>query len=167
MIYRGHEKRSAARLDGKDKSLMEKILAAGKIRHKFAVRIQTVLYRAGGKGTGEIVKLPGIHPMTVSLYVRCYNQGGIDALVRNKTCKPGKAPLSEEKKQEICRTVCREKPRDETPWSTRRLRKRAGVGYDAVNRILRKRGIKPHLAETFRFGRDPDFERRLKDAAGL
>jgi hypothetical protein len=72
-------------LDGEDKSLMEKILAAGKIRHKFVVRIQTVLHRAGGKGTSEIAEFPGMHPMTVSLYVRRYNRGGIDALVRNKT----------------------------------------------------------------------------------
>jgi transposase len=155
------------RINEEDKSLMEKILAAGNIRHKFAARIQTVLHRAGGKGANEIAEFPGIHPMTVSLYVRRYNQGGIDALVRDKTRKPGKAPISEETKHEICRTVRREKPQDETHWSTHRLGKRVGVGHDAVNRILRERGIKPHLAETFQFSRDLDFERKLKDAAGL
>jgi hypothetical protein len=61
-----------SRLDEEDKSLMEKILAAGKIRHKFAVRIQTVLHRADGKESNELAKFPGIHPMTVSLYVRRY-----------------------------------------------------------------------------------------------
>jgi hypothetical protein len=88
-------------------------------------------------------------------------------VLRDKTRKPGNAPISEEKKHEICRTVRREKLRDETHWSTRRLGKRVGVGHNAVNRILRERGIKPHLAETFQFSKNPDFERKLKDAAGL
>jgi transposase len=146
---------------------MEIILAAGKIKHKFAVRLQTVLHRANGKGTNEIAEFLGIHPMTVSLYVRRYNTGGIEALIRDKTRKPGKAPLSEEKKQQICRIACQEKPPGETHWSTRKLGKRVGVGHDAVNRILRERGIKPHLVKKFQLSTDPDFEGKLKDVAGL
>ncbi|MDR2630771.1 MAG: helix-turn-helix domain-containing protein [Spirochaetaceae bacterium] len=121
-------------LNAEDKDLMEHILAAGKIKHKFAVRLQTVLHRANGKGTNEIAEFLGIHPMTVSLYVRRYTTGGIDALIRDKTRKPGKAPISEEKKQEICRIACQEKPPDETHWSTRKLGKRVGIGHDAVKR---------------------------------
>jgi hypothetical protein len=48
----------------------------------------------------------GIHPMTVSLYVKRYNAGGIEALVADKTRKPGKAPVSEELKNKICTTAC-------------------------------------------------------------
>jgi transposase len=119
---------------------MEKILAAGKIKHKFALRLQTVLHRANGKGTNETAEFLGIHPMTVSLYVRRYNTADIEALIRGKTRKPGKASISEEKKQQICRIARQEKPPGETHWSARKLGKRAGVGHDAVNRILRERG---------------------------
>jgi hypothetical protein len=41
-------------LNGDDKTLMENILAAGNIKHKFAVRLQTVLHRANGRATNDI-----------------------------------------------------------------------------------------------------------------
>jgi transposase len=144
-------------LNAEDKNLMENILVAGKIKHKFAVRLQTVLHRANGKETNEIAKFLGIHPMTVSRYIRRYNTSGIGALIRDKTRKPGKAPISEEKKQEICRIACQEKPPGETHWSARKLGKRVGVGHDAVNRILREQGIRPHPVKKFQFSNDPDF----------
>jgi predicted transcriptional regulator len=50
-----------------DKTLTENILAAGKILHKCAVRLLTLLNRSNGKGTNEIAAMLGIHPMTVSL----------------------------------------------------------------------------------------------------
>ncbi|MDR2802827.1 MAG: helix-turn-helix domain containing protein [Treponema sp.] len=74
---------------------MEHILANGNIKHKFAVRIQTVLYRANGKKTNDIACFLGIHPVTVSGYVKRYNSGGIEALVRDKTRKPGKVSISD------------------------------------------------------------------------
>ena len=76
-------------LNTEDKDLMEKLLTAGHIRHKYAVRLQTVLLRAKGKGTGEIAGFLGIHQSTASLYVNRYNACGIDALLRDKTRKPG------------------------------------------------------------------------------
>jgi hypothetical protein len=82
-------------LNAKDEYLMENILAAGRIKHKFAVRLLTGLNRAKGKGTNEIAAILEIHPMTVSLYVKRYNAGGIQSLVADKTRKPGKAPISE------------------------------------------------------------------------
>jgi transposase len=154
-------------LNEEDKDLMKHILAAGNIKHKFAIRVQCVLHRANGKGTNEIAEFLGIHPMTVSLYAKRYNTGGIEALIRDKTRKPGKAPISEEKKQEICRIACQEKPENETHWSARKLGKRVGVGHDAVNRILRERNIKPHLVKKFQFSNDPDFASKVNDVVGL
>jgi hypothetical protein len=49
-----------------DKILMENILASGKILHKCAVRILTLLNLSNGKGTNEITARLAIHPMTVS-----------------------------------------------------------------------------------------------------
>jgi transposase len=136
-------------LNAEDKTLIENILAGGKINHKFATRLLTVLNRARGKGTSEIAAIVGIHPMTVSLYVKRYNTGGIQSLVCDKTRKPGKAPIPEALKNKICETACAEKPADATHWSARSLAKRFGIGHDAVNRILRERDIKPHLVKKF------------------
>jgi transposase len=157
----------APELNAEDKTLIENILAVGKIFHMFAVRLLTVLNRSNGKETNEIAAMLGIHPMTASLYVKRYNVGGIKALVADKTRKPGKAPISEELKNKICTTARTEKPENATHWSARSLAKKFGIGHDAVNRILRERDIKPHLAKKFSFSTDPHFEEKLTDVVGL
>jgi transposase len=154
-------------LNSEDKDLMEKLLTTVHIQHKFAVRLQTVLLRAKGKGTGEIADFLGIHQSTVSSYINRYNAYGIDALLRDKTRKPGKEPISQDIKNEICRLVCNEKPPGETHWSCRSLAKRLGIGHASVNLILRGLGLKPHLVNKRNYSTDPLFEEKLNDVVGL
>jgi transposase len=154
-------------LNAEDKSLMENILSAGKIEHKFAVRLQTVLHRANGKATNDIACFLGIHSNTVSGYARRYNNGGIETLIRDKTRKPGKAPISVELKNEICKAACTGKPKNGTHWSTRSLAKQYKVSHNTVSLILRERDIKPHLVKSFSISHDPQFEEKLTDVVGL
>jgi len=93
-------------LDSEDKQLMEKLSAAGHIQYKYAVRLQTVLLRAEGKGASEISEFLRIHQAAVSSYINRYNAYGIQALVQDKTRKPGKEPISQDIKNEVCRLVC-------------------------------------------------------------
>lgn len=150
-----------------DLLLMEKILSAGNLKHKFAIRLQTVLNRARGKSTIDTASFLGINVVTVSRYVHRYNDGGIEALLQDKTRLPGKAPISDEIKNELCRIVCKEKPVNATHWSTRELGKRMGIGHATVNNILRERGLKPHLVKKFQFSTDPEFDKKLEDVVGL
>jgi transposase len=150
-----------------DIALMEKILTAGNVQHKYAIRLQTVLNRARGKSTTDTASFLGINVVTVSRYVHRYNHGGIEALLRDKTRLPGKQPISDELKNELCRIVCNEKPEHGTHWSTRALGKRLGIGHATVNNILRERGLKPHLVKRFQFSTDPEFDKKLEDVVGL
>ena len=115
-------------LNPEDKELMEKLLSAGHIEYKYAVRLQTVLLRAKNKGTEEISEFLGIHQATVSSYINRYNTYGIDSLLQDKTRKPGKEPISQDIKNEIYRLVCNEKPAGETHWSCRSLAKKPASG---------------------------------------
>jgi transposase len=150
-----------------DNLFMKKILSAGNIQHKYAVRIQTVLCRARKESTNDTARFLGIDIVTVSRYVHRYNEGGVNALLKDKTRSPGKKPISIEIKNEISRIVCNEKPGNATHWSTRELAKRVGIGHATVNNILRERGLKPHLVKSFQFSNDPDFEKKLEDVVGL
>lgn len=150
-----------------DIEFMESVLAAGEVKHKYAVRLQAVLGRARKQSTNDLAGILGIDIVTVSRYVKRFNKGGVESLLRDKTRKPGKEPISEAKKNEICRIVCNEKPEGATHWSTRELEKRVGVSRTAVNVILRERGLKPHIVKRFQFSTDPDFERKLEDVVGL
>lgn len=154
-------------LNSEDKQLMEKLLSVGRIEHKFAVRLQTILLRAKGKGSSEIAEFLGINISTVSAYIKRYNVCGIDSLLRDKTRKPGKKPVSQKIKNDIYRLACSEKPKDETHWSCRSLAKRTGIGKSSANRILRELGLKPHRVEKKNYSDDPDFESKMEDVVGL
>ncbi|MDR2476382.1 MAG: hypothetical protein LBD18_01175 [Treponema sp.] len=66
--------------------------------------------------------------------------------------------LSEETKNNICQTACHEKPQNASHWSIRCLAKKFKVNKTAVNSLLRKRGIKPHLVKTFKFSTNRYFQ---------
>jgi transposase len=146
---------------------MERLLEDGHIEHKFAVRLQTVLLREKGKGTCEIADFLNLNKSTVSSYINRYNKNGIDSLLRDKTRKPGTAPISVELKNKICAVVCQEKPKNATHWSVRSLAERFHIGKTTVNGILSERDIKPHLVKKFRFSTDSHFEEKLTDVVGL
>jgi len=150
-----------------DKILMERLLTAGHIQHKYAVLLQTILLKIKGKGTEEISEFLGIHQSTVGLYINRYNANGLDSLLRDKTRKPGKEPINQNIKNEIYRLVCNEKPKGETHWNCRALAKRVGIGHTSVNRILQEFGLQPHKIITRNYSNDPDFEAKMKDVVGL
>ena len=143
-------------LNDEDTLLMGRLLETGHLRHTYAVRLRTVLLRARGKGSAEIADFLGIDPATVPLHIRRYNAGGLASLLRDKTRKPGKPPVSREAREEICRLVCAERPAGETHWSTRGLGKRAGISHTAVGAVLREAGLKAYknaysLSPCYRF----------------
>ena len=59
-------KKLEAEINNEDKELMEKLLSAGHIEHKYAARLQTILLRAKGKGTYEISEFLRLNKSTVS-----------------------------------------------------------------------------------------------------
>ena len=154
-------------VEEKDLRLMETLLSAGHIEHKYALRLQTILNRARGVSTNTIASVLAIDLNSVSNYVKRYNEGGVEALLRDKTRKPGKAPIPIKLQNRIVQFVCQEKPKDATHWSTRELSKRFGISHNAISIILRKHGIKPHLLKRFQFSTDKDFESKLSDVVGL
>jgi transposase len=146
---------------------MQNLVEAGQIKHKYAIRIQTVLHRAAGKPAGLIAEYLAISPATVSAHIKRYNSGGVEALIHDKTRKPGTAPISEEVKNEICNIACHEKPPEGTRWSTRTLAKRCKLGKSTINNILRERDVKPHIVSYYQFSNDPLFKEKLTDVVGL
>ena len=155
------------KLNVEDKKLIEKLLTAGHIKHKYAIRLQTIMLRAKNKRTDEISEFLSIHRSTVSLYINRYNTYGIESLLSDKTRKPGKEPINQEIKNEIYRLVCNEKPKSETHWSCRTLSNRVGIGRTSVNRILNELGLKPHITKTKNYSNDPDFVSKMEDVVGL
>jgi transposase len=160
-------KKIQPQLNKEDKLLMQRLLSTGHLEQKHAQRLQTVLLREKGKGTGEIAEFLGMNRATVSSYINRYNSYGINSLLNDRTRKPGKEPISQEIKNEICRLACNEKPKDETHWSSRALAKQVGISHTKASQILNEYGLKPHMTVKRNYSNDPDFKEKLTDVVGL
>ena len=65
-------------------------------------------------------------------------------------------------------SATRKKPSDgSTHWSCRKLADALGVSKDAVHRVWKEAGLKPHRLERYLASDDPEFERKAADILGL
>ena len=65
-------------------------------------------------------------------------------------------------------SATRKKPSDSsTHWSCRKLAARLGVSKDAVHRVWKEAGLKPHRLERYMASDDPEFESKAADILGL
>jgi hypothetical protein len=88
---------------------------------------------------------------------------GVDGLLRDKTRKPGKAPLPAETLQLVIGLVTGPPPGEATHWTGRMLAKAAGVSLRSVQRILEAHQLAPHRVRTFKLSNDPKFAAKLRD----
>src|ERR1700683_3581718 len=62
----------------------------------------------------------------------------------------------------------RRKPKDgSTHWSCRKLAAELGVSKDAVHRVWKEAGVKPHRLDSYMVSEDPRFEEKAADIIGL
>lgn len=65
-------------------------------------------------------------------------------------------------------SATRKQPKDgSTHWSCRKLAAALGVSKDAVHRVWKEAGLKPHRLERYMASDDPDFETKAADIIGL
>ena len=91
---------------------------------------------------------------------------GVDGL---DTYHPGQKPtvLTPVLRAKIL-AATRKKPADHsTHWSCRKLAASLGVSKDAVHRVWKEAGLKPHRLERYLASDDPDFETKAADIIGL
>ena len=62
-------------------AVLDRVLEDASLKHKHAVRVQVVLNRARGKRTTDIAEYLRVHPVSVSKWVRMFNEGGIERLI--------------------------------------------------------------------------------------
>ena len=82
--------------------------------------------------------------------------------------RPGRIPrIAGAKVTAIVEATLHRKPPNATHWSTRTMAKAQGVSEATVRRIWQQHNLKPHLVETFKLSRDPQFVEKLVDIVGL
>ncbi len=124
-------------LNATEREMMDQLLTGHALDHKQATRLQVVLGRADGKRTTEIADVLRIHPVSVSVIVRRFNQRGVEGLLKQPNHKPGKVPISQEVINRVLKLVQTQRPKDATHWSTRAIAKQVGISHTRSIRSCR------------------------------
>jgi transposase len=131
------------------------------------IRARMILMLAQGRSYREIQKRLQTTAPTISRWKQRFLEDRIHGLIEIR--HPGQKPsVITPKLQGKVLNATRHKPKDgSTHWSCRKLARELGISKDAVHRIWRTAGIKPHRLERYMASDDPDFETKAADILGL
>jgi hypothetical protein len=96
-----------------------------------------------------------------------FAEAGIEGLLRDKTRKPGKAPIAADTVARVVAMTCATPPHEATHWTGRAMAKAVGISLRSVQRIWDAHKLQPHRIRTFKRSRDPEFATKLVDIVGL
>jgi transposase len=134
---------------------------------KVVWRARIVLLAADGLQAIAIAASVGKSLLTVRRWRRRYMAKGVDGLLKDATRPPRRKPLTAEKIKQVVDMTLHQKPSNATHWSLSSMAAATGLSRSSIQRIWSQHGLKPHLIETFKVSRDPNFATKVKDVVGL
>src|SRR6202521_5726328 len=132
----------------------------------YVFRAKLILMLAEGASFNTIKQRLQTTAPTIIRWKQRFLAAGLDGL---DTCHPGQAAtvLTPALRARIL-SAARKKPGDgSTHWSCRKLATVLGVSKDAVHRVWKEAGLKPHQLERYMASDDPEFETKAADIIGL
>jgi transposase len=132
----------------------------------YVFRAKLILMLAEGASFSTIKRHLQTSAPTIIRWKQRFLESGLDGL---DTYHPGqKATVLTPVLRARILSATRKKPGDgSTHWSCRKLATALGVSKDAVHRVWKEAGLKPHRLERYLASDDPDFERKAADILGL
>lgn len=151
----------------RDKQGLMRLVRGRNTAQKVVLRANIMLKMMEGSSKKEIAEQLCTTRPTVYLWIKRYEQFGIEGLLKDAS-RPGRKPvITEEKEKAIVEATLHTKPHDATHWSIRSMARAQGVSRWAVHKIWKKYNLKPHLVKTFKISNDPNFVEKVKDIVGL
>ncbi len=134
---------------------------------KHVLRARIILLAAERLPVLEVSRRSGTSRPNVWRWQQRFAEEGVDGLLRDKTRKPGKKPLSTATIAKILALPCSEAPGAVTHWTGRMVAKAVGVSLSAVQRLWQANRLQPHRIRTFKRSNDPAFAAKVEDIVGL
>jgi transposase len=132
----------------------------------YVFRAKLILMLSKGASFATIQQRLQTTAPTILRWKQRFLTAGLDGL---DTYHPGQSAtvLTPALKARIL-SATRKKPSDgSTHWSCRKLAAYLGISKDAVHRVWKEAGLKPHQMQRYMTSDDPDFERKAADIIGL
>jgi transposase len=132
----------------------------------YVFRAKLILMLAEGASFNTIKRRLQTSAPTIIRWKQRFLETGLDGL---DTYHPGqKATVLTPALRARILSATRKKPSDgSTHWSCRKLATALGVSKDAVHRVWKEAGLKPHRLERYLASDDPEFESKATDIIGL
>ena len=154
-------------VNGSEKARLEAIVADRNRLQKHVERARVVLASAQGQPVQRVATLVGVSRPMVWRWQQRFAEAGIEGLLRDKTRKPGKAPIAADTVARVVAMTCATPPHEATHWTGRAMAKAVGISLRSVQRIWDAHKLQPHRLRTFKRSRDPEFATKLVDIVGL
>jgi len=150
-----------------DRARLEATVANRKALHKHVQRAKLILESAGQAPVQRIAATVGVSRPMVWRWQQRFAEAGVEGLLRDKTRKPGKAPVPAEVVARVVALTCSAPLHQATHWTGRAMAKTAAISLRSVQRIWQAHELQPHRIRSFKRSRDPNFEAKLRDVVGL
>src|SRR6204780_3239962 len=157
---------SEVSLTSNQRSELSSIAQSRTLPAGYVFRAKLILMLAEGASFNTINRKLQASAPTIIRWKQRFLESGLDGL---DTYHPGQQAtvLTPALRARIL-SATRKKPRDgSTHWSCRKLATTLGVSQDAVHRVWKEAGLKPHRLERYLASDDPEFESQAADIIGL
>ena len=142
-----------------DRARLEAIVADRNRPQKHVARARLVLLSAERLDVATVARRTGVGRPAVWRWQRRFAEEGVDGLLRDKTRRPGKAPLDDGLVRRVVALTCAEPPGEVTHWTGRAMAEAVGVSLRSVQRVWKAHRLAPHRVRTFKLSRDPQGSR--------
>jgi transposase len=157
----------AISVTSEDRRRLEAIIGDRNRPQKHVARARALSATAEGCGTNEIMRRSGLSKPAVWRWQERFMREGLEGLLRDKTRKPGKAPLPAETVARVVELTLADPPGETTHWTARAMAKTVGIGVVSVQRIWKAHSFTPHRMRAFKLSKDPQFLEKFNDVVGL
>jgi transposase len=154
-------------LNPSDRQRLEQIAGDRKRLHKHVQRAAIVLLSGERLPVLEGAHRAGVSRPSVWRGQQRFAEEGVDGLLRDRTRKPGTAPLAPPLVARIVALTCTAPPGPVAHWTGRLMAKTVGVSLSSIQRIWQSHRLQPHRIRTFKKSNDPAFAAKVEDIVGL
>jgi transposase len=157
---------SEVSLTSNQRSELSSIAQSRTLPAGYVFRAKLILMLAEGVSFNTIKRRLQTSAPTIMRWKQRFLESGLDGL---DTYHPGeKAKVLTPALRARILSATRKKPNDgSTHWSCRKLATALGVSKDAVHRVWKEAGLKPHRLERYLASDDPELESKAADIIGL
>jgi transposase len=153
-------------LTAEEKAKLQLIARRPKTDQRTALRARLILDCATGLTNTAVAAKRSVRIQTVGKWRQRFLEGRLEALGDAPRPGPPRTITDAQVEAVVTRTL-ETRPPQATHWSTRSMAAASGLTQNAIVRIWRAFGLRPHLQENFKLSTDPFFVEKVRDIVGL